>query len=442
LSRNEKNQGLTVKFSNIYQFRRLRKIGYIAQLKRHQWLNESELKKIQENRLKQIINHAYTDIPFYNDLFKSVNLMPSDIKTVEDLKKIPFITKKDVQENYPKIIAKGTNLKKCHISKTSGSTGIPLKVCFSFKDYNYRNALIKYIYLESGMRWFDKIIIIRAASDKVKKSWRAKFSILTFKDISIYNPIENIVKELVENNPKFVITYPSVLSLLAAEIEEKKIIDIRPKLIIAMSETIENPMRDKLSEIFDSEIIRHYGSEEFGSLAFECKAHSGYHIISDHVVMEFLKDGHDVNPGESGEVVITGLSNHTMPLIRYKLGDIAVPLKEKCSCGRGLPLIKHIEGRKDDYLTLPSGKKISPRMINVIENISGIKAYKTIQEAKERFVVKLVKSKDFSEKTIDEVKKQIRKGCLGEEVNVDVELVNEIPKERSGKIRAVVSKVR
>ncbi len=69
--------------------------------------------------------------------------------------------------------------------------------------------------------------------------------------------------------------------------------------------------------------------------AFECKAHSGYHINNDHVIMEFLKNGKDVNPGESGEVVITGLSNYTMPLIRYKLGDIAVPIKEKCSCGRG-----------------------------------------------------------------------------------------------------------
>ena len=89
-----------------------------------------------------------------------------------------------------------------------------------------------------------------------------------------------------KNNPNFVITYPSMLSLLATEIREKKISDIRPRLIIAMSETLTNPMRDNLSESFGSEIIRHYGSEEFGSLAFECKAHSGYHIISDHVIME------------------------------------------------------------------------------------------------------------------------------------------------------------
>jgi phenylacetate-CoA ligase len=415
---------------------------HIFEHKKHQWLKERDLVKIQEKKLKPLINHAYVNVPYYHDLFDSIKIKPYDIKTIRDLKKIPILTKKNVRENYPKkIVAKGTNLKKCHISKTTGSTGTPLKICFSNKDYNYRTALYKYIYLESGVSLFDKIITIRAPSDKVKKSWFAKLRVLIFKDISIYNPIDNIAKELVEHNPDFIITYPSMLSLLATEIKEKKISGIRPKLIMAMSETLTNPMRDKLSKSFDSEIIRHYGSEEFGSLAFECKSHSGYHIITDNVILEFLKDGKDVNPGESGEVIITGLENYTMPLIRYKLGDIAIPLKEKCSCGRGLPLIREIEGRQDDYLSLPSGKKISPRMINVIENIPGIKAYKTIQENKKKIVVKLVKSNEFNEKTITEVKEQIKIGCLGEDIQVEVDLVEEIPKERTGKLRTVISKV-
>ena len=426
----------------LHQLMKIKKIGYINDLKKHQWHNDDELKEIQEKKIRKLIKHAYTNVQFYHDLFDSVKIKPSDIKTFRDLKKIPIITKKDVRENYPnKIVAKGTNLKKCHVFKTTGSTGSPLKICFSYNEHNYRTALYKYIYLESGARWFDEIITIRAPSDNAKKSWRAKFSILTFRNISIYKPIEIILKELVESRPKFIVTYPSMLSLLAKEIVEKKISNIKPKLIIAMSETLSNSIRDNLSQIFDSKIIRHYGSEEFGSLAFECMAHSGYHIISDHVVMEFLRDGQDVSPGDSGEVVITGLSNLTMPLIRYNLGDIAVPSKEKCSCGRGLPLINQIEGRKDDYLTLPSGRKISPRMINVIENISGIKVYKTIQETKKRFVVKLVKDNKFSEKTVAEIEKQIKIGCLGEDIEVEVNLVEEIPKERTGKIRTIISRV-
>jgi len=131
-----------------------------------------------------------------------------------------------------------------------------------------------------------------------------------------------------------------------------------------------------------------------------------------------------------------------MPLIRYKLGDIAIPIDTKCSCGRGFPLIKDIEGREDDFFILPSGKKISPRMINVIEFIPGIQEYKIIQEKKDRIVVKLLKNHEFSERTIIEVKNKILMGCLGEEVEIEVESVQELPKERTGKIRAVVSEVR
>jgi phenylacetate-CoA ligase len=131
-----------------------------------------------------------------------------------------------------------------------------------------------------------------------------------------------------------------------------------------------------------------------------------------------------------------------MPLIRYKLGDIGTFTHEECDCGRGFPLIKSIEGRTDDFLILPSGRKISPRVINVIEDIPGVSRYKTIQETKNRIVVNLVKGEGFSEKTIYEINKHIKAGCLGEDVEVDVKLVKELPLEKRGKLRAVVSNVK
>jgi phenylacetate-CoA ligase len=185
-----------------------------------------------------------------------------------------------------------------------------------------------------------------------------------------------------------------------------------------------------------------YGAQEFGRFAFECEEHSGYHIVTDNVAVEFVNGKESMNFGDNGEVIITDLNNNIMPLIRYKLGDIAIPLKKTCCCGRGLPLIKEIEGREDDYLILPSGRRISPRNINVLEDIPGISAYRTIQEAKDRFVVKLVKGYEFSEKTIQVVKQRIEMGVLGEKVEVSVELVTELPKERTGKMRAVLSNCR
>ena len=177
-------------------------------------------------------------------------------------------------------------------------------------------------------------------------------------------------------------------------------------------------------------------------MAFECKKHSGYHIISDAIILEILKNDKYLSEGEEGEITVTGLINHTMPLIRYKLGDIGAIKYKKCACGRGYPLIKSIEGRTDDFLTLPSRKKISPRAINVIEDIPGVSRYKTVQEAKDRIVVNLVKEKGFGPETINEIKKHIKAGCLGKEVKVVINLVDELTINRRGKLRAVVSNIK
>lgn len=419
------------------------KAYHIAQLRRRQWMDKDKLINYQEERLRNIINNAYTNVPFYHDLFKSVNITPSDINTVKDLKKIPTITKKEVYDNYPaKIVANGINIENCYNTRTTGSSGTPLKLSFTNKDRIYFNSLINYVWIETGIKRSDKFISIRDDSFDVKKSMFHKYRVLITQNISIFDPLENIIKELILLNPDVIYTYPSILSLLSNEIREKKITSINPRILLTIGETLTRKSREDLCQKFNADIFMIYASEEFGMMAFECQDHSGYHILTDNVVIEFIKDGEEVKAGEEGEVVVTGLSNHCMPLIRYKLGDIAIPIEDKCPCGRGLPLIKHVVGRKDDYLILPSGTRISPRTINYgIGYIPGIKAYKTIQKEKDYFVIKVVKNSGFNENTIVEIQKEIKSACLGEEVKVDVKLVNEIAKERTGKIRAIVSKV-
>ena len=421
---------------------RIRKIYYIAKLKRLQWLDTEKIKQNQEKRLRKIINHAYNNVQFYHDLFNSEKIKPSDIKTVKDLKRIPIITKKDVRDNYPEtIVARNTNLDDCFIANTSGSTGIPLKICFSYKDRDYLHSLTSHIYLESGVRWFDKIVAIQFIPHDIKKNWLNKFGKIFRHTISVLDPIEDIFNELCKIKPDVIYTYPSILSLIAIEKNKNKKLSVSPKKIFTTGEALTDSSRKKLIDIFDSDIMRNYVSVEFGPLAFECKEHTGYHILTDNVVMEFIKDGNDVGYGENGEVIVTGLNNYNMPLIRYRLGDIAILSKDKCSCGRGLPLVKYFVGREDDFLILPSGRKISPRMINHIEHLNGIASYKIIQKEPEHIVVKVVKSEDFNGNTTREVIEIIKSGCAGEKVSVEVELVNQIPKGITGKRRTVVSEV-
>ena len=405
-------------------------------------MKEDEINRIQEKKLKKIINHAYLNVPFYRDLFDSLYLKPSDIKTLSDLNKIPITTKEKIRDNYPdKIVSRDINLEACRVVSTTGSTGMPLKICLSDKEWSYLGALFKYFYSEAGANWNDQIFMIRHFPTSLKKDLRDKLKLKFFgiKSISVFDPIEKIIDTLTKINPAYIITFPSMLTLIAEEIKAKNISGIKPKKIFAMSETLTDSLRKRLSKVFDADIIGHYGSEEFGTLAFECREHAGYHIVADHAVIEIINDSQNIDSSEMGEVIVTGLNNYTMPLIRYKLGDIAMLSTEKCLCGRRLPLIKQIVGREDDFIILPSGKKISPRMINAIENIPGVMSYRTIQETRGRILVKLVKGKDFCQNTVNEVQKQIKLGCLGEEMTVEVEIVKEIQRASRGKIRAVIS---
>jgi phenylacetate-CoA ligase len=269
-----------------------------------------------------------------------------------------------------------------------------------------------------------------------------KLGILNWEFLPIFDPVESILESLKNLKPAVIFTYPSMLLLLSKEIEEQNISGINPRLVFTSGETLSDSDKKKISSIFKTDVYSMYGTEENGLIAFECKKHAGYHVVNNAAIVEIIKKDRNVEEGEYGEIVVTSLFNYTMPLIRYNIGDIGTFTNTKCDCGRGLPLIKSIEGRTDDFLILPSGRKISPRLINVIEDIPGVSRYKTVQEAKDRIVVNLVKGKGFSQETINEIKKHIKAGCLGEEVKVVVKLVEKLSINRRGKLRAVISNVK
>lgn len=438
-------------------FRRIRKIRrelasisrityHLLRLKKMQWMRKQDLERIQLKKLRMMIKYAYDYVPYYHELFNSVKIKPEDIKCKRDLQKIPLTNKEDIQRNYLRIIAREIDLAKCGMVSTTGSTGKPLKIFFDDMVDNHSCALWRYVFLECGLYFGDTLVNIYALSGRsyVKPRFSLRHAraraYMKKADVSLYNPISENIEIVEKIGPDAIYTYPSVLAILAKHVAEEKISKIRPKLIFTIAETVTQHCRKLVQEAFGVNVNDIYGSAEFERLAFECNEHTGLHIIPD-CVLEFLKEGEAVNFGEEGEIVVTGLYNYVMPLIRYGIGDVGVPSDERCSCGRGFPLIKTILGRTDDFLVLPSGTNISPRNINVIENVPGILQYQTVQEKRDRFVVKVVKGEEFGENTINQIKEIIKAGCLGEDVTVDVKIVDKIPKERTGKIRTIISKV-
>ncbi len=146
-------------------------------------------------------------------------------------------------------------------------------------------------------------------------------------------------------------------------------------------------------------------------------------------------------PGERGRAVITNLHSYAMPIIRYEVGDICIPSQHDCSCGNELPLMSIVEGRIDDMVYTPGGKTVSPNSItNVMEAVSGISQFRVIQEKKNLLVIKYVRGSGYSSETSEQAKK-LMYDLIGNEMEICMQIVEEIPREYTGKMRAVISKV-
>ena len=421
----------------------IRKLWYLRKVMKQQWLKTSELEEIQRKMLRKIIKHAYDNVPFYHHKFDSVGVKPDDIKTIDDLKKIPITTKQELRDNFPdSIVAKGIDINKCWSTRTSGSTGVPLTVVWDERAEDYEKAIALRPNLSCGQKIRDKWTFITSPDHIVTKKWFQKLRIFAPVYISLFDDVKKQIAILEKYNPAILDGYSSSLYLLAKEIKETENDKIHPKIIFTTAELLTDDMRKYIESVFGVKVYDQFGCVELARTAWECPEHCGYHIDIDAVVMEFLSDGEAVASGERGEIVYTGLYNYSMPFIRYAVGDIGVPNDEKCPCGRGLPLMKVVEGRKDAFVQVPGGRIFSPIIWTILlRPFSDIAQFKVIQERKDLIKLQIVKGKGFSQETIDRVKKDI-KNVLGEDMNIEVEIVNEIPREKSGKVRSVTSKVK
>jgi len=423
----------------------LRRRHYVHWLRVNQSKTPKELKDIQLKKLKAIIKYAYSCIPYYHQLFRASKFKPEDLKNTDDLKKIPVTTKKDVQNNYPNIFPRGINISKHRVFYTSGSTGMPLKIVINQKENNYSHALMHYTFTECGLSRKDKVATIASPHPSHIMPFLKDITYKGSKLIPIQDHPENIVSTLRQFKPDVIHTYPSMLAILS----HSDVSGINPRLIFTVSETLPQHYRILVRRAFGVEINDAYGSVEFSRLAFECNEHSGLHMITDRAVLEFLNDGEQVSPGEPGEIIVTGLYNYTMPLIRYNLGDVGVPSDERCACGRNWPLIKSIQGRTTDYIVLPDRKKITTSGVwqcvyhEIVVSPFCFSQFQIVQEKIKKFLLKFVRGKEFDAKVIMKIKQNIEEYFLrlGYEVTIDVRIVDDIPMDRTGKRRSIISLV-
>lgn len=414
---------------------------YLKFLKKSQWWSESEFKDYQNKKLRELIKHAYENVPYYNELFNKLKLTPSDIKATDDLYKLPLLTKKNIRENVRngKILAKKFPKNQIILSSSSGSTGEPLQYYRTKNAYSFNIAAYLRGWYWMGYRLGDKYMKLSQNPREGLKNFQDKINNCNYlfsKQLTNDN-FSKIVNEIKNFKPKFILGYPDPMLFLSNYIIRNKII-IPPIIAINTTGNILSPEAKKtIEKAFNCKVFDSYSCEG-GANVFECKTHNCYHSSLEYAITEIISNGKNVNKGEKGRVITTDLINYAVPFIRYDTQDYITKSEKKCSCGKNLLAIKKIDGRDSDILITPSGKYlIVHNFTGYFEWIDSVEQFQIRQNKIDEFEIFLKVNSNYS----DIVEKEILvywSDYIGGDVNIEIKIAGDIPLTKSGKRRFLI----
>lgn len=406
-------------------------------------LSGEKLRRNTERRIIRMVRKAYNNVPYYKRLYDDYGVSIDEIKTLDDLKKLPFITKDEIRENFPQdIVSSRFNVKDCHYSATTGSTGRSLPFVFNQSAYAFYIATGLRMYTMIGYRPWHKMVYIKYTSI----SYPRFGPFFRTEHIPSTIPAAEQIAMLRRMKPDLLLGYASLIYEISQKVTPDDLKLIRPRFIGINSELSTRHQRDFISSVFGCPVFDEYSTEETWMIASQCR-HGNYHLFIDNVWVEFLdRNGNSVKPGEEGEIVLTTSRSEAMPFIRYRIGDIGRYSDKACPCGLGYPLLEAFEGRADDSFILPSGRYISSlKILNTFTRyikkyLHLMEEFKIIQKDRGHIVIELIKGKEFSDSHFRELIDSLNE-IFSEPVTITVEEVDSISMSNGIKRKAIESLV-
>ena len=416
--------------------------SYFLDIGRLKRLKGKDLRKYQDKSLRKIVKFAYT-VPLYHDKYKKAGVRPEDVAGIQDISKLPMISKEDIKNYYPDgIISSKTCKEKLIEISTSGTTGKSLSLYGDMYDAILWLFWYVRILREYGIKWRKNrmTVIGDFAPHTIGTGYIVKGLLSNLKNNFLFNNIQwldtndepkTIIKEVNRFKPEFIGGYVGMLGHLALLKEEGYGESVNPRCIATIGSVLTDPLKKLLEESFDACVFEVYGATESGTIAYQCK-YGRYHVMSDLVHLEFLKDGLSVSSKEPGELILTKLYGGGTPIIRYDaVNDIIAPLYGECDCGMSGDLIDRIYGRDDLSLYFSGGRALLPSSISEIHGriLYGLKTNKVketriIQHSLTKIEIKLVIDNELREKgpSIEKIFSIIKNGYR-EKVGSDVEII-------------------
>lgn len=411
------------------------------------------IEKRQLSKLNEVIQYSYENVPYYRELFEEQGLVENgkiELSSFEEFAQINCLTKQIIRSENERLYARGFENRAAYKNTSGGSTGEPIIV---LQDQHYTNHSLINFWLVTGWRrlkFYHDTFFLWGATRDDDRSIKTRISRflhnVTFVSTAKLTDADKVAifKKLAQKKPSMIIAYAQSIYDLALFAEENNIQVVPQKVIHSGAGMLYDFMRAKIEKVFGCKVFNHYGSREVSSIASECTAHDGLHILADFNYVEIVNEqGALCKDGEIGEVVVTTLTNFSMPLIRFKIGDLArkMPFSE-CSCGVNYPKLADVKGRTSENFKTDKGETISGEYLTLQFNfVQGVKSFQIIQLGYTDIQIKLIVDDSYNKRAAEVLTKEKFQELFGENLNLDIQYVNEIEKTPTGKHLFTINKM-
>ena len=424
----------------------------LAEIERTQWLSREGIEAYQKQRLNQLLASALAHSPWHAGRLRAVGLddaAGAGTVTVEDLSRLPTMNKRDARDNVEQLVwreAPGGVFK----YTTGGSSGKPLIFYFGrarqASDAAGRIRARRWWGVQPGEReaylWGAPVELNK--TDRIKTLRDRLVNQLVLNAFAMSpERMDSYLDALQTWQPRRVYVYASSVALLAAHAEARQRTLRLPQLrvVCTTGEPLYPHQRELIARVFGAPVANEFGSRDIGFTAHEAPGGQMLLMSESHIVEVLDEEGQPVEPGEAGEAVITGLTSAAQPFIRYRTGDVMRLSSEPAAGGQGLHVIAEVTGRQTDFVVAADGRVMHAlALIYVLRAVPGIAQFKCIQHALDRIEVQIVPDAHWNEAARAAVVAGLR-ARLGDALQVDLRMLDDIPPEASGKHRYVVSHV-
>ena len=431
----------------------LRNLEY---LESQEHISREEALANQQSRLKSLLAHASLSVPYYREILAECGILSSSGEIrLDRFRDIPLLDRATVHDRFEDLKSEDLDQRKWFINSSSGSTGEPVQV-IQDREFADWGSAVGMLFEGWAGHWIGKPKFVvwpfsrnlPARPSDLKSRLGMIIRNETWLNARNMTPaqMQSFIDRIHEVRPSLLYGFPEVLYELGRfALDNGRRIN-PPETIMTFATTLYPWMRSTIEAAFGTRVLNRYGSQEVDGVACECEAHSGLHVCAPTQYVEILRpDGSPTDPGELGEVIVTPLINRAMPLIRYRIGDLAAWGGDPCSCGRSWPLFQEVTGRTADIFRKRDGTLVRIR-VGFFRRFAWVRQFQVIQEDYDAVRAVIVPHDDFDPVSsahaadIAQIEESIRQP-MGSDCSVEVIITDRIEPSPSGKHRHHISRL-